>query len=187
MYKRQKADGQGNLWVLESWVIFTYDLPEDFDPETDEKYPYITDQTYHGLLRRLDPETGAALEERDLTEALSPLYGDLIDWLIDGEGRVYLATEAGLTVLDASGQELAVLEGAVQRSYSNGGSSLCRARRGVPGRPGCALCRTAVLVPDGAFDRLCDARAVQRACVGKVGKTRSARARVPRPCRIRVS
>ena len=60
------------------------------------------------------------------------------------------------------------------------GTGCCR-------RPGCALCRTAVLVPDGAFDRLCDARAVQRACVGKVGKTRSARARVPRPCRIRVS
>lgn len=134
-----KMDGQGNLWVLESWVIFTYDLPEDFDPETDEKYPYITDQTYHGLLRRLDPETGAALEERDLTEALSPLYGDLIDWLIDGEGRVYFATEAGLTVLDASGQKLAVLEGAVQRSYSNGGSSLCLLADGT----------AAVLTPEG--------------------------------------
>ena len=69
----------------------------------------------------------------------------------------------------------------------DGGSGLCRARRGVPGCPRRALCRTPVLVPDGAFDRLCDARAVQRACVGKVGKTRSARARVPRPCRIRVS
>ena len=115
---------------------------------------------------------GAALKKRtsDLVRtdgghdaAILSVDGELTGFAFDGSGDLWLSI------------------------LTPGGSSLCRARRDVPGRPGCALCRTAVLVPDGAFDRLCDARAVQRACVGKVGKTRSARARVPRACRIRVS
>ncbi len=117
-----KSDGQGGLWALETWQIFTYDLPEDFDPETDEKYKYIADREYHGVLRRLDPDTGAAAEERDLSEALAPIFTELLDWAVDGQGRVFLAVEDGVTVLDKKGQELAVLEAQIEPSYSGGDS-----------------------------------------------------------------
>lgn len=44
-----------------------------------------------------------------------------------------------------------------------------------------------ILLPDGAFDRLRAAWAVQRACMGKVGAACSARARVLRLCGLCLS
>lgn len=53
-----QIDSQGHLWVLEQKEQYYYDLPDDFDPETDDQWNYYTEGEGGCLLRRLS-DTGA--------------------------------------------------------------------------------------------------------------------------------
>lgn len=63
-----QIDGQGRLWVLEQKEQYYYNLPDDFDPETDNQWNYYTEGDGSCLLRRLS-DTGAVEFSVDL-EAL---------------------------------------------------------------------------------------------------------------------
>lgn len=63
-----QIDGQGRLWVLEQKEQYYYNLPDDFDPETDDQWNYYTEGDGSCLLRRLS-DTGAVEFSVDL-EAL---------------------------------------------------------------------------------------------------------------------
>ena len=103
----------GTLWLTESVYYQRFDLPEDFDPETDagEKYQYITDSGIFWVLRQLDSEgnelfsfNGSGLREALGIEWISDLYSD-------GAGTIFANTDAGVFLLDETGAVRAALEG----------------------------------------------------------------------------
>ena len=107
-----QIDTQGNLWVNENWNYYGYDLPDGFDPDTDEAWNYYTDHGSGVSMRKLDL-SGAEL----LTLDTAPLQGSS-EWFyisaqgIDGAGNLYISTdnyeEGGMRihVLDSNGSKL---------------------------------------------------------------------------------
>lgn len=88
----------GTLWLTESVYYQRFDLPEDFDPETDgeEKYQYISDSGSFPVLRQLDSEgnelfsfNGSGLREALGIEWISDLYSD-------GAGTIFANSDVGL-------------------------------------------------------------------------------------------
>ena len=102
--KDLRPGGDGTLWITEKLYLQHYDLPEDFDPESGDKWQYYTGSTTAELhrqldgqgreLRRLDAEKIAgALETERLTALFSDKDGDVIACgdgvfaVLDGEGE----------------------------------------------------------------------------------------------------
>lgn len=75
-------------------------------------------------LYRAAPEDTAArrLEDYAITAPSEDVRVFPMGLKSDGQGRVFLAAEDGVTVLDKKGQELAVLEAQIEPSYSGGDS-----------------------------------------------------------------
>ena len=98
----QGADG--TLWVRERVSLYEYDLPENFDEETDSKYNYQT-STDMELLRQLD-NTGSELQRLEITNLseLVPEMQYLQSMAMDAEGCIYVygSSETGdkVAVLD---------------------------------------------------------------------------------------
>ena len=114
----------GTLWVYETWVVFHYDLPENFNPDTDLKGTYYAGQDEFLHLRQLDPVTGREKKLVDLSEAamvldLADTFG-ITDFTVDGEGRVYLTAPGGVAVLDGRGKFLFALEADIPDTGMNG-------------------------------------------------------------------
>lgn len=114
-----KVDAQGRLWVLEQKEQYYYDLPEDFDPETDEKWNYYREAPGSCLLRRLS-DTGAEEYSVDL-QALYNDYrandgyeGESYFWaysfLIDDEERAYIYAMGYLMIVSPDGKLLSCNE-----------------------------------------------------------------------------
>jgi len=106
-----QIDAQGNLWLMEYVYEQTFELPEDFNEETDDPWMYPSSYTESYYLRKLSP-TGAELELFDL----SFLKGEDEDYFyvggmcLDGAGNIYLTIDTVLIVLDGSCSELFRLE-----------------------------------------------------------------------------
>lgn len=108
---RMLVDDQGDIWVYENLYTYSYDLPEDFDETTQNKWDYYVESGNQYFIRRLDP-TGAQLASVDL----SFLQGEneyfyLNSFTIDGAGNIYLSDGDGnVYVLDGTGNELFRIE-----------------------------------------------------------------------------
>ncbi|MBQ9979641.1 MAG: extracellular solute-binding protein [Oscillospiraceae bacterium] len=104
-------DNEGNIWLCEFTYEYFYDLPEDFDPNTDNKWNYPSTMEENNYLRKLS-STGAEIERIDL----SHLKANPEDYMyvncaaIDAQGRIYLACDNFLHVLSSSGEKLFTLE-----------------------------------------------------------------------------
>lgn len=97
----------GTLWSLESWTLVSYDLPDDFDENEDNLYDYVSNLENSYVLRQLDTETGRNLKTVNISEAVRELGIDWIyDWTMDYGGRIFLAAEGQVAVLDNNGQIL---------------------------------------------------------------------------------
>lgn len=80
----------GTLWVTEEVYITTYDLPEDFDPATDNKWNYPSESTSTQVYRQLD-STGNELSRVDTTGMQEKLGADYVqNVVIDPEGCFFL-------------------------------------------------------------------------------------------------
>ncbi len=96
------AGEDGTMWVMERDNVFTFDLPEDFDEETGNKWDYQTLLDETEVMRQLDG-TGAEVNRVDL----SPL-GDYLEngaymaaFAFDGEGDCWaVASDGNVIVLD---------------------------------------------------------------------------------------
>ena len=101
------ADGDGNLWVVESSSYYGFDLPEDFDEESDdmrERFNYYYEISNDTAVRKLD-HTGAELLTVDITSISSGLEYFYISTIsVDGDSNVYIAAERTIYVLDNSGR-----------------------------------------------------------------------------------
>ena len=88
----------GTLWVTESLEEYIYDVPEDFDPETDYIWNYEMIENRRSQLRRQLDSSGKELsriETSGLEEALG--FGDsqgyIGNTLLDNDGNLYVFAE----------------------------------------------------------------------------------------------
>lgn len=114
----------GTLWTYEAWAVSHYDLPEDFDEEREAKGKHFVGQDNYCCLRQLDPATGGELKSVDLSAAAEPLADgfryDTVWFAVDGEGRIYLADNKCIAVLDGQGALLFTLEASLPAHPMNG-------------------------------------------------------------------
>ena len=92
------ADSEGNLWVAESVSQTIFDLPEGFDPATDDQWEYYVKDENTNFIRKLSP-TGAELGVIDLTPYVEVPEGEdaqyyqfyVSDMNTDAQGNVYIS------------------------------------------------------------------------------------------------
>lgn len=83
----------GTLWVTEDVYTTTFELPADFDPNTDDKWNYPSESTNSQILRQLD-STGNELSRIDTSGMQEKLGADYINSMImDPEGCFYTTVQ----------------------------------------------------------------------------------------------
>lgn len=111
-----QAGPDGSILVLESVDQYYYDLPENFNPETDNRWDYYKDGGSKCLLRKLS-ETGAELSSVDLkalyfqSQGLDASQeGDNYFWAysfqVDNSGNAYVSAMGYLMVVAPDGRLL---------------------------------------------------------------------------------
>ena len=109
------AGEDGTIYVTEYSETTTFDLPENFDPETDDRWNYADTQSV-SVLRHLDAEgseldrtEGEANDQNALAEQLGA------EWLNgvyhDTKGNTYAVGDSFIAVLDSANNELFRVEG----------------------------------------------------------------------------
>ncbi len=89
------VDGEGALWVTESLEEYIYDVPEDFDPETDYLWNYEMLERRSSSVRRKLDENGAEIARIDVSGLAEALGLDGQDGFI---GTTVLDPEGNLSV-----------------------------------------------------------------------------------------
>ena len=83
----------GTLWVTEDVYTTTFELPADFDPNTDDKWNYPSESTNSQILRQLD-STGNELSRIDTSGMQEKLGADYISSMVmDPEGYFYTTVQ----------------------------------------------------------------------------------------------
>lgn len=109
----------GTLWISEYVSEAVFDLPEDFDPDTDDKWSYQSDYTETAILRQVDA-TGAELQTVEMTDLAGKLGADYVGIpTIDAEGRIFVNAETALFALDGSANVLFKLDAGERESFYN--------------------------------------------------------------------
>ena len=112
------AAADGTLWVVEEMYLHSFNLPETFDPETQDPYEFYVDGGMQITCRHLDA-TGNSLQ--DVVLQVEPdLY--LSGILIMEDGTIYATDMENLLQFDANGQVSATVpvEGINQLLEVNG-------------------------------------------------------------------
>jgi len=100
-----RAGADGSIWVEENLSAYSYDLPEDFDPETGNIWEYdlldSIDKNYHIQL----DSTGAEITRVDVSglqekAGIESMYSG--GTLFDPKGNIYVSTDGKIVVLDSS-------------------------------------------------------------------------------------
>lgn len=113
------AGPDGALWLVETVNTYYYDLPENFDPMTDNQWQYYTEDQNRTLLRKLD-ENGAEVCSFDLCAVAAELdHAEerqnyyIYNVCMDQAGNLYFyyyGERGTLVVLDPQGEVLMTLE-----------------------------------------------------------------------------
>ena len=115
--------GDGKLWVWAQRIASGYDLPEDFDPETDIKGNYFTGTTETFQMCQLDPETGKELKTVDITAAMGELKAMFFNGMaVDRNGTIYLSDQKRVLAVDGQGQVLFSLKASLAGGLLIGGA-----------------------------------------------------------------
>jgi len=98
-----RAGAEGTLWVNASISASKFDIPEDFDPETDSPWNYEQLESYEKEFQMQLDSTGntiSQVETTDLAEkaGLEYVYG----LTFDKDGDLYVGAEGKIVVLDPS-------------------------------------------------------------------------------------
>ncbi len=105
-----RVDDDGSLWVSDRTNTYKYDLPENFDPNTQNQYDYYvqgstTKHLYHYAA------DGTVLKEVPLpTETMDGDGSSMDILLVDELGQVYLTDYSTVVIMDADGNTLKTLE-----------------------------------------------------------------------------
>lgn len=93
-----RVDGEGALWVTESLEEYIYNIPEDFDPETDYLWNYeMLERRSSSVWRKLS-ESGTEIERVDVSGLeekinLGEQGGYIGNTIMDQEGNFYVFAE----------------------------------------------------------------------------------------------
>ncbi len=112
-----QADKEGNLWVMENLNYYSFNLPEDFNPETDDQWNYYQEGGNQAYLRKLNPD-GSENQSVNITEMMSALNPDenymylwINSFFIDDAGMIYLPCNGtNILVLDSNCNKIANIE-----------------------------------------------------------------------------
>ncbi len=119
-----RAGADGSLWVEESMSARSYDVPEDFDPETGNIWEYEVkdsiDKTYQIQL----DSTGAEITRVDVSglqekAGIDTMYSG--GTLFDPKGNIYVSADGKIVVLDSSLNVLFTVE---DENFWGGGLTL---------------------------------------------------------------
>ena len=94
----------GSLWLEESTYSYVFDLPKDFDEETDSKYNYTTDTVRKEYQVQLD-STGTEItriDTSDLQEKAGVEGRYQNGLLVDKDGDIFITDSQKIVVLDSS-------------------------------------------------------------------------------------
>ena len=116
-----QAGEEGSVWVTEQMSEYTFDLPADFNEETDDRWEYQTGYAETMVRRRLD-STGQELERVDISgaelqEKLNVEY--LGGTAFDKAGNIYLSQESKVIVLDKELNTLFELDMPMENMWGN--------------------------------------------------------------------
>lgn len=95
------AGEDGTIWILEEASTYLYDLPENFDPETDDKWNYFTGSESMQQRRQLDAE-GNELQHIELEDLSGKMDTDgyVQQTFFTRNGDIYLCDGTKVLVLD---------------------------------------------------------------------------------------
>ena len=114
----------GTLWMLVNVYATQYELPDDFDPNTDSKWNYPSTDINGSYLMHIAAD-GSTIASLDLSDTNNEdnedgMSGNLSSFAVDAAGNLYVSDYNNIYVLDAEGNVQFKLDG----SQYNG--SLCR-------------------------------------------------------------
>lgn len=114
----------GTLWMLVNVYATQYELPDDFDPNTDSKWNYPSTDINGSYLMHIAAD-GSTIASLDLSNTNNEdnedgMSGNLSSFAVDAAGNLYVSDYNNIYVLDAEGNVQFKLDG----SQYNG--SLCR-------------------------------------------------------------
>jgi len=104
-----KIDNDGNLWVAETGIFFTFDFPAGFDSDSAE-IGELMDHAIHldelFSLRKLD-NTGSELLTIDTSYLIrSPEWEGVFSFNVDGDGNIFIGSFMHIFVLNPDGELL---------------------------------------------------------------------------------
>lgn len=125
------GSADGSLWMLVYLYAYCYELPEDFDPETENEWDYQTDMSTSYLLHisadgtmlaniDLSAASEAAAAEQEDSDGY---YSNISSFLVDGQGNLYASDYQTIYVLDAQGTLLFTLDNSERSGSLNAMSS----------------------------------------------------------------
>lgn len=105
----------GTLWMLVNVYATQYELPDDFDPNTDSKWNYPSTDINGSYLMHIaaDGSTIASLDLSDTNDEDNEdgMSGSLSSFAVDAAGNLYVSDYNNIYVLDAEGNVQFKLDG----------------------------------------------------------------------------
>lgn len=108
------GSADGTLWLLASIYAYRYELPEDFDPTTQNKWDYPQTNINRSYLMHIteDGTTLAQIEisDEDQNDDAEPSYTSIDSFVVDAQGKLYASSYESIYVLDPQGNQLFQLD-----------------------------------------------------------------------------
>ncbi len=93
------ACADGSIWLMENYSVSIFELPEDFDPETQNKYDYWVDDESTIRLFHIDTSGNVA----DTVELKAEEGTYINEIMIDAAGNIYANDYSNIYLYDAQG------------------------------------------------------------------------------------
>ena len=105
----------GTLWMLVNVYATQYELPDDFDPNTDSKWNYPSTDINGSYLMHIAAD-GSTIASLDLSDTNNEdnedgMSGNLSSFAVDAAGNLYVSDYNNIYVLDAEGNVQFKLDG----------------------------------------------------------------------------
>ena len=95
------AGTEGTIWITEEASTYLYDLPENFDPETDDKWNYFSGSESVQMRRQLDA-TGNEIQHINLDGLTEMMDNGVQRSCFAKDGTIYLCDGTTIMVLDGN-------------------------------------------------------------------------------------